>query len=114
MRKWVPSLVMVSSIGWIQAQTPDSLIHELSIIHDSTPSANLISHRAMNVFLSEAAGYYMSDPDNLSLYKNSVIANAAEGTLAIYHNMRQPSGIDESVRSFLSIGARANVADAFT
>ncbi|HEY8971429.1 MAG TPA: hypothetical protein VIM64_20135, partial [Puia sp.] len=96
-----------------QAQTPDSLIHELRIIHDSTPSANLISHRAMNVFLSEAAGYYISDPDNLTLYKNSVIANAAEGTLAIYHNLRQSTGIDQPLRSFLSIGAQANIADAF-
>lgn len=113
MRKWVLSLVTASSIGWIQAQTPDSLVHELHIIHDSTPSANLISHRAMNVFLSEAAGYYMSDPDNLTLYKNSVIANAAEGTLAIYHNLRQSTGIDQPLRSFLSIGAQANIADAF-
>jgi len=113
MRKWALSLVTASSIGVIQAQTPDSLIHELRIIHDSIPSANLISHRAMNVFLSEAAGYYMSDPDNLTLYKNSVIANAAEGTLAIYHNLRQSTGIDQPLRSFLSIGAQANIADAF-
>jgi hypothetical protein len=67
----------------------------------------------MNVFLSEAAGYYMSDPDNLTLYKNSVVVNAADGTLAIYHNLRQPAGIDQPVRSFLSIGARANFADAY-
>lgn len=98
----------------VHAQSPDSLIHELQAINDSIPSHNLISQRAMNIFLSEAAGYYLSDPDNLSLYKNSVIANAAEGTLAIYHNLRQPSGIDQPVRSFLSIGARANIADAFT
>ncbi|HVV05487.1 MAG TPA: hypothetical protein VHC96_14750, partial [Puia sp.] len=86
---------------------------QINIKHDSTPSANLISHRAMNVFLSEAAGYYMSDPDNLTLYKNSVTVNAAEGLLAIYHNLRQPTGIDQPLRSFLSIGARANMADAY-
>ena len=95
------------------AQGPDSLIQKLRTINTAA-TGKLLSHRAMNVFLSEAAAYYMSDPDNLTLYKNSVIANAAEGTLAIYHNMRQPHGIDEPLRSFLSIGVKANVADAFT
>jgi hypothetical protein len=94
------------------AQTPDSLILRLRTIN-AAATGKLLSHRARNVFLSEAAAYYMSDPDNLTLYKNSVIANSAEGTLAIYHNMRQPHGIDEPLRSFLSIGVKANVADAF-
>ena len=107
------AILVFGLVQAVHAQSPDSLIHELHIINDSIPSHNLISHRAMNVFLSEAAGYYLSDPDNLSLYKNSVIANAAEGALAIYHNLRQPSGIDQPVRSFLSIGAQANIADAF-
>ena len=95
--------------GLSQAQTPDSLINELKAARGS-----LISNRAMNVFLSEAAGYYLSSPDDLTLYKNSVIANAAEGSLAIYHNLRQAPGTDERIGSFLSIGASANVADAFT
>jgi len=107
------ALILLCLIRTASAQSPDSILHQLRIINDSTPGANLISHRAMNVFLSEAAGYYLSDPDNLTLYKNSVIANAAEGTLAIYHNLRQPAGIDQPVRSFFSIGAQANIADAF-
>jgi len=107
------AIFVLGLVQAVHAQSPDTLIHELHIIHDSTPSVQLISHRAMNVLLSEAAGYYMSDPDNLTLYKNSVIANAAEGTLAIYHNLRQSSGIDQPVRSFLSIGAQANIADAY-
>lgn len=74
----------------------------------------LMSHRATNVFLSEAAGYFMSSPDDLSLYKNSVIADAAAGTLAIYHNMRQPAGVDEPIRNFLSIGAQADIANAYS
>ena len=95
-----------------RAQTPDSILLRLQTINTTT-TGKLLSHRAVNVFLSEAAGYYMSDPDNLTLYKNSVTANAAQGTLAIYHNMRQARGIDEPLRSFLSIGAQANIADAF-
>jgi hypothetical protein len=114
MRKWLVFIVAANFIGTVQAQTPDSLIHALYIIHDSTPSTRLVSQRAMNVFLSEAAGYYMSSPDDFTLYKNSVIVNAAEGTLAIYHNLRQPAGVDPPVRSFLSIGAQANFIDAYT
>ena len=108
-------------MGLLQAQTPDSLILRFKTINSAvaessaaTGRGRLVSNRAMNVFLSEAAGYYLSAPDDLTLYKNSVIADAAEGTLAIYHNLRQPAGIDERVRSFLSIGTKANVADAFT
>lgn len=96
-----------------RAQTPDSILLRLQTIN-AAATGKLLSHRALNIFLSEAAGYYMSDPDNLTLYKNSVTANAAQGTLAIYHNMRQARGIDEPLRSFLSIGAQANIADAFT
>ena len=96
----------------VRAQTPDSILLRLQTIN-AAATGKLLSHRATNVFLSEAAGYYMSDPDNLTLYKNSVIANAAQGTLAIYHNMRQARGIDEPLRSFLSIGVQAGVADAF-
>src|SRR5882762_7500420 len=100
-----------------RAQTPDSLILELKTINRtianapcSTGRGDLVSNRAMNIFLSEKAGYYLSGSDDLTLYKNSVVANAAEGTLAVYHNLHQPHGVDERVRSFLSIGARANVA----
>lgn len=93
----------------LQAQTPDSLIHELKTIR-----GGVISNRAMNVFLSEAVGYYLSSIDDLTLYKNSVVADAAEGSLAIYHNLRQAQGTDEPIGSFISIGAKANVADAFS
>jgi len=102
------------------AQTPDSLILRLRTINAAvtgpSPASGkhlLLSNRALNLFLSEAAGYYLSGPDDLTLYKNSVLANAAEGTVAIYHNMKQPAGIDSSIRRFLSFGARANAADAF-
>jgi len=95
------------------AQTPDSLLRELRAINDSVAGRALLTHRAGNIFLSEAAGYYLSRVDDLSLYKNSVVADAAEGTVAIYHNLRQPVGVDAPVQGFLSIGVRANIADAF-
>jgi hypothetical protein len=107
------ALIFFCLLRMAHAQTPDSLIAGLRTLNSAVPDSLLISHRAMNIFLSEAAGYYLSDPDNLSLYKNSVIANAAEGTLALYHNLRQASGIDQPVHSFLSIGAQANIADAY-
>jgi hypothetical protein len=75
--------------------------------------AQLINNRAKNIFLSEAAGYYLSRPDDLTLYKNSVIADAASGNVSIYHNMRQAPGGDEQVRSFLAVGVQADVANAF-
>jgi len=102
------------------AQTPDSLVAELKAINAGVtgpmPQPNkhlLLSNRAFSIFLSEAAGYYLSHPDDLTLYKNSVVADAAEGTLAVYHNTRQPQGPDSSVRRFLSFGAQVNAADAF-
>ena len=106
-------MILAFAVQVVHAQTPDSLIFELKIINSAIAGKALLSNRAMNVFLSEAAGYYLSDPDNLTLYKNSVVANSAEGTLAIYHNFSQSSGIDQPVRSFLSMGVKANVADAF-
>ena len=106
-------MILVFAVQVVRAQTPDSLIFELKTINSAVAGKALLSNRAMNVFLSEAAGYYLSDPDNLTLYKNSVVANSAEGTFSIYHNLRQPSGVDERVRLFLSIGVKANVADAF-
>ena len=111
MHKWPLALCFF----WVtaKAQSPDSLLRELRAINDSA-AGRLLSNRAQNVFLSEAAGYYMSDVNNLTLYKNAVVADAAEGTLAVWHNLYQPAGIDAPVRRFLSFGARANVADAFT
>ena len=90
-----------------QAQMPDS-----SAWHYG--HGQLVSNRATNIFLSEAAQYFMSSPDDMTLYKNSVVADAAEGTFAIYHNMRQPSGIDERVHSFLSIGVQADFANTYS
>jgi len=104
----------------LQAQTPDSIISELKTINSSvantpcnTGNGRIISNRAMNVFLSNKAGSYLSESDNLSLYKNSVTCNTADGVLAVNHNVYAPKGIDDRVSSLMSVGVKANAADAF-
>ena len=72
-----------------------------------------ISNRATNIFLSNKIGYYLSSPDDLTLYKNSVLFDAATGTLAVNHSLYQPKGSDQRVGAFTTIGVQANVADAF-
>ena len=67
----------------------------------------------MNIFLSNKIGYYLSETDDLTLYKNSVLINAATGTLAINHSLYQPQGLDQRIRTFTTIGVQANAADAF-
>lgn len=111
MTRAIVTAFFISLVLRLPAQT-DTLIRELQTINHSIAGKQLLSNRALNIFLSEAAGYYLSDVDNLTLYKNSVIADAAEGTLAIYHNLRQAPGTDQRVHSFTSIGARADIADA--
>lgn len=113
-------VLFILTVQAVRAQTADSLILELRMINAAVAGPSpapgnhlLLSNRALNIFFSEAAGYYLSGPDDLTLYKNSVVANAAEGTVSIYHNLRQPAGTDSSIRRFLSIGAQVNAGDAY-
>lgn len=95
----------------LRAQTPDSLLAQLKSINAGVTAAASglpVSNRAMNVYLSNKIGYYLSGVHDLTLYKNSVLANATSGTIAINHNLRQPQGLDNLVRAFTSIGAEAN------
>ena len=78
-----------------------------------SPDTLPISNRATNIFLSNKIGYYLSSPDDLTLYKNSALLNAATGTLTVNHSLYQPKGSDQRVGAFTTIGAQANVADAF-
>ncbi len=88
------------------AQSPDATV-------TPRPDTLPISNRATNIFLSNKIGYYLSSPDNLTLYKNSVLFNAATGTLTVNHSLYQPKTSDQRVSAFTTIGAQANVADAF-
>jgi len=107
------------SIG-VNAQTPAGIISDLKAVNDTVTNAQydnghgmLISNRAMNLFLSNKVSSYLSDINDLSFYKNNVLINSAKGTLAINHNFFQPKGSDEQVRSFLVVGAAANVVNTY-
>src|ERR1700754_857208 len=78
-----------------------------------SPDTLPLSNRAMNIFLSDRIGYYLSSINDLTLYKNSVLFNAATGTLAVNHSLYQPKGSDQRVGAFTTIGVQANIADAF-
>jgi len=96
------------------AQSPDSLIQQLTAIHAATTkSAFPVSERAMNIYLSNKIGYYLSDPNDLTLYKNSVLADATTGQVAVNHSLYQPKALDQRVKTFTTIGVKANVKDVF-
>ncbi len=105
----------------LKAQTAKNIIADLTSINNTVTNVacsggkgNIISNRAMNIFLANKVGTYLSGIDDLSLYKNSITFNTTEGTFSVSHNMRQAKGIDEPVKSSLIIGAKANVLNGFT
>lgn len=96
------------------AQSPDSLIQQLTAIHAATVKSSFpISERAMNIYLSNKIGYYLSDPNDLTLYKNSVLVDAATGQVAVNHSLYQPKGPDQRIKTFTTIGVKANAKDVF-
>jgi len=103
-----------------RAQTTTAIIAELKATNSkvtntpcTTGKGMLISNKAMNIFLSNKVSSYLSDQTDLSLYKNYVTLNAAEGSIAINHDFHQPVDSDDWVRSFNVVGARVNVANAY-
>jgi len=110
--KIVPLLFLLHTVA--TAQSPDSLIDQLTAIHRATTKSEFpVSERAMNVYLSNKIGYYLSDPNDLTLYKNSVLVDAATGQVAVNHSLYQPKGLDQRIRTFTTIGVKAFVKDAF-
>ncbi len=116
MLKTLLLLHLALTINLLKAQTDENIIAVFKSINStvtkvncSAGKGNIISNRAMNIFLSNKVGTYLSGDDDLSLYKNSITFNTAEGTFSVSHNMRQAKGIDEPVKSFIFIGAKANV-----
>lgn len=109
--------------GFLQskAQTTAQIINEIKAINskvtnytNSTGQGMLISNKAMNIFLSNKVSSYLSGNEDLSLYKNYVNINAAEGMISINHNFHQPVDSDDWVRSFVVAGARVNIANAYS
>jgi hypothetical protein len=105
----------------VRAQSTSQIVAELTAINAkvtntpcNTGQGMLISNKAMNIFLSNKVSSYLSDGTDLSLYKNYVVLNAAEGSIAIDHNFHQPVDSDDWVRSFFVLGARVNIANAYS
>lgn len=119
MRKIYFILVLNLLTAKAKAQSAESILDEFKSINKglvnipcSTGKGNIIANRAMNIFLSNKVGTYLSGDEDLSLYKNSITFNTTKGAFAISHNMRQAKGTDEPVKSFLLIGARANILNS--
>jgi hypothetical protein len=106
------------SVNELIAQSADSLINNLRSIQnklESNPAyrQDLISNRAMNLFIADQIGSYLSEDKNLSFFKNYVTMDAARGILSLNHNFFESKGLDEPVRTFMVVGAKANVLNAF-
>ena len=105
-------------VNELMAQSADSLISNLISVQNKLEmnpaySRDLISNRAMNLFVADQIGSYLSEDKNLSFFKNYVTLDAAKGILSLNHNFFESKGLDEPVRSFMVVGAKANVLNAF-
>jgi hypothetical protein len=103
----------------LQAQ-PADIISDLKAINRevvntacSTGEGRLISNRALNLFIGYKVGTYLSNEHNFSFYKNNIIINTFDGTVAVNHNVFEAKGKDEPVKSVLFFGVKANVGDVF-
>jgi hypothetical protein len=103
----------------LKAQPADIISELKSINRDviNTACANgegrLISNRALNLFIGYKVGTYLSNEHDFSFYKNNIIINAFDGTVAVNHNVFEAKGKDEPVKSVLFFGVKANVGDVF-
>ena len=100
-----------------QAQSSEQLISDLQAIHKTIKSPSctnhqVISNRAMNLFLADKIGYSLTDYKSLSFYKNYITFNTSDGIFSLNHNFFQPTETDESVRTFYVVGVKANVVNA--
>jgi hypothetical protein len=73
----------------------------------------LISHRAMNLYLADRIGYYLSHYRDLSLYKNSVVIDGYDQSIAINHHLYTANEKDERLRSMFTVGAKATAKHEF-
>jgi hypothetical protein len=83
----------------------------LTIAQDTTTTP-LISNRAMNLFLADRIGYYLSRYDDISFDKNYITFNTSDGVFSLNHNFFQATPGDNPVKSFLVGGIKANVVNA--
>lgn len=121
-KRWLCFLLIMSCwfVKTVKAQTTTQIVEDLRSVNFkvtnvpcNTGNGMLISSKAMNIFLSNKVSSYLSDGTDLSLYKNYLILNAADGSIAIDHNFHQPVDSDDWVRSFTVMGARVNIANTY-
>jgi hypothetical protein len=104
----------------INGQSPATIISDLKSVNQTiaiepcnTGEGSIISNRAMNLFLADRIGYYLSQYDDISFDKNYITFNSSNGVFSLNHNFFQVKGNDEQVRAFTVGGIKANVANAF-
>ncbi len=118
-RSFFAMVVLFSLHVSSKSQTDASIFAKLNSINKtvtnnscSTGNGALISNRAMNIFLADKTGY-LSESSDLSYYTNYVTLNTAEGKLTVNHNFQEATGIDEPIKTLLSVGVSMHIANSF-
>jgi hypothetical protein len=112
-------IAFLFSISSVKAQ-PEEIISELKSINREVANTScsigegkLITNRALNLFIGYKVGTYLSNEHDFSFYKNNILINTFDGTVAVNHNVFEAKGKDEPVKSVLFFGVKANVGDVF-
>ncbi|WP_153799227.1 hypothetical protein [Foetidibacter luteolus] len=120
MRKVLPAIFCLAPC-FAKAQLNDSTIilklrrinHQVSGGACNTGNGRLISNRAMNLFLSDKVGSYLSNTTDLSLFKNNLTLNTGTGSFNVNHNFYNSNKPDEPAKKFFSAGASANLYNTY-
>ncbi len=100
------------------SQSADSIINNFKEVNaiikniDCT-DGQLISNRAMNLFMADRVGYYLANHENLTFCKNNVTLNTGTGIFSMTHSFFEPTGADLPLKSFNALGLKANIFDAY-
>ena len=100
------------------SQSADSIITNFNDVNVTIKNiecadGQLISNRAMNLFMADRVGYYLSNHENLTFCKNNVTLNTATGIFSMTHSFFEPTGADLPLKSYNALGLKANIFDAF-
>ena len=119
--RWMLTVVVVSLLNVFNtaAQDGGGIKKELQTINKTITlqpcignNGKLISNRAMNIFLADKTSY-VSENGDLSYYTNYVTLQSNTGLISINHNFQKAKGNDEPLKTLLSVGFKANIADGF-
>ena len=120
MRYIISILFVFFSLPLLKAQNADSIISRIQSVNKTllvrscdSDDAAAISHRAMNIFLSDVTGYLSSKTD-LSYFTNYVTFNAADSKLTVYHNFQTASGADVPLKNLFGFGLSANIPNNYS